>query len=379
MAAIAAAEAGAQVCIVERSERLGQSLLRTGNGRCNLSNLSLDTPEAAAAYNHPDFVAPLLARFTCTRAVELFSQLGLETHADRSGRIYPLSNSAASVLQVLRNRVEHRGVELLTDTEVTAVDSSALAIHPLRLRAKKLILATGNDRLATQVGAHSSIPWRPILGPLGVSGDLKGLSGVRTHCRARLISKPNESIIATQTGELLFKDKALSGIMIFELSRHAACGDLLSLNLVPNHHEDSLQELLAARRQHLASYSARQFLDGLVHPRLALAVLRAASVSSGASATAIDLRQLATALTDMRFTVRELPKRHQAQVLRGGLDTHNFDPYTMMSRHSQGFYACGEALDIDGATGGFNLHFAWASGWRAGRHAAANLGWRELT
>jgi len=374
-AAISAAQAGAQVTVMEKAGRIGTRILSTGNGRCNLSNSALDTSDGCAAYNDPAFVRPVLARVTCTTVREFFAGLGLLTVADESGRVYPRTNTAHSVLDVLYGAVGRLGVRVecgraiqaitpvCANGAVTGYEAVDEAGHTHI--ASRLIIACGNSTFTQALDAQPQAVHVPVLGPLKAKRDaVKGLDGVRAACKATLMR--DGAPCAQEEGELLFRDYGVSGIPAFDLSRYAQPGDTLSLDFFAEYSEHALSSLLEARHRCLAGISAHEYLDGLLHRRVALAVLRSLGIASDASAANLLPAKLASALKDYRLVVTGGPTRSQAQVMRGGYATSHVNAETMESAAYPGVFIVGEALDVDARCGGFNLHWAWASGLTAG-------------
>ena len=361
-AAVAAAEAGARVTILEKASRVGKKLLKTGNGRCNLSNLHV----APEGYNHPDFVAPLLTETPCEALRVFFASLGLWTTADGEGRVYPRSDTAASVLDVLRLACARRGAQERCGAEVAAVTPLPGGGYRLSLRegeavtADRVIVASGGGTALLRPLGHALVPFAPVLCPLrtGVS-PIRGLSGLRVRCRASLLR--DGETVCRESGELLFRDFGVSGILALDLSRFALPGDILSLDLLPELTETEL--LARLEGQAALGRGSGELLVGVFHRRVAEAVLRAAGDESP--------RSLAKAIRDFRLTVEGPGDVQNAQVTRGGAAVEGFDPRTLESRRCPGLYGVGEALDIDGRCGGYNLHWAFVSGLAAGRSAGA--------
>ncbi len=358
-AAVAAGRAGADVVIFEQANRVGKKLLKTGNGRCNLSNTHV-SPEH---YNRPDFVAPVLSAMPCGELLSFFDSLGLWTVTDEEGRVYPRSDTAASVLDVLRLECEELEVGERCSMEITGIAPQG---HGFYLTARigetffvdRVIVATGGGTSLLRPLGHKMVPFSPILCPLKTDTEsIRGLTGLRCACRAELIRR-GKSVYAEE-GEILFRDFGVSGILVLNLSRYALPGDTLSLDLLPELPLDALTEKLAAQK---ALRQDADLFTGIFHRRLGEAIARRAK--SG------EVSDLARIIKDYRLSVLGPGDTQHAQVTRGGADTAEFDPETLESRRVPGLYAVGEALDIDGACGGYNLHWAFASGLRAGRSAA---------
>lgn len=373
VAAIAAARAGAHVTLLEAGSRVGRKILASGNGRCNLTNVAA----APDAYNAPAFVSSVLDAFSCEHIRAFFGDLGLLTYADDEGRVYPVTNAANSVLDVLRLECAHLAVEERFQFEVTRIarDAEALVVFTSegdRVEADALIVATGGGGSALESLGHVREPLWPALVPLATdTRSIRGLSGVRVRCAARILDGAGATV-ASERGELLFRDYGVSGIIILDLSRAALPGSTLSLDFFPDLDPVDMEQLLADRGSTLGWRSAGRFFDGMLHTRVAQAVLRAAEVSSDTPATALDTSALARLLKDFRLAVTGLGDSAQAQVTRGGARLDGFDPATLASLIVPGVFAAGEVLDVDGRCGGFNLHWAWASGIVAGRGAAVH-------
>lgn len=359
-AAIAAGRAGADVVIFEQANRVGKKLLKTGNGRCNLSNMEV-TPDD---YNHPDFVEPTLREYFCEELLDFFGSLGLWTVTDEEGRVYPRSDTAASVLDVLRLECEEMEVGERCSMEITGIAPQG---HGFYLTARtgetffvdRVIVATGGGTSLLRPLGHKMVPFSPILCPLKTDAEsIRGLTGLRCACCAELIRR-GKSVYA-EDGEILFRDFGVSGILALNLSRYALPGDTLSLDLMPELSFDDLKTRLQQQRMR-RGFDADLF-TGIFHRRLGEAIARRAKSD--------DPAELARIIKDYRLSVLGPGDTQHAQVTRGGADIAEFDPETMESRRVPGLYAVGEALDIDGACGGYNLHWAFASGLRAGRSAA---------
>ena len=360
-AAIAAARAGARVVILEKANRVGKKLLKTGNGRCNLSNRNV-SPER---YNRPEFVAPVLSRTPCPALLSFFASLGLWTHADAEGRVYPLSDAAASVLDVLRMECARLGVEERCTAEAVSVKPLKSGGFRVSLRdgaeldARKVIVSTGGGTALLRPLGIEYIPFSPVLCPLKTDGEgIRGLSGLRVKCRASLLREGRA--VHREDGELLLRDFGVSGILALDLSRHARPGDVLSLDLLPEMTEAELRDKLLRQRE---LRSGSDIFIGIFHRRLGEAILRRAESD--------DIEALVRTVKDYRLTVTGPGDVQNAQVTRGGAAVEGFDPRTLESRRIPGLYCVGEALDVDGQCGGYNLHWAFASGLAAGRSAGA--------
>ena len=385
-AALAAAENPEnQVILFERQARLGRKLLATGNGRCNLTNLHA----LQGGYHGEDaaFARPSLERFDPETTLAWFQKLGLFTVAEPSGRVYPYSDQANSVVDVLRFALEKENIQLITGCEIQKIrkkqDMFALTAADGEYACHKLIVACGGlagsklggsmagYKLLAKLG-HRTTRLRPALVQLKSPwGGIAGLKGVRANCDAAIYR--DGVLHAKSSGEIQFTEYGLSGPVIFEVSRDACQGGgdwTCVLDLMPQVPENVLREELFARRNR--NLPVEELLTGVLHNRLGRVLTKAAGIKgSGAAGDLSDEELLAVSRIVKSF---ELPLSEplgmdSAQVTAGGVLTADFDPVTMESRLVPGLYACGEVLDIDGDCGGYNLQWAWSSGHAAGKHA----------
>ena len=386
MAALTAAEdPNHHVVLLERQQRVGRKLLATGNGRCNLTNIG-----ATAANYHgeqPDFVRPALRQLPPTEVLALFRTFGLLTVTEESGRVYPLSDSASSVLDVLRFQLAQRGVELRcaapareirrekggfrvrTDEETLFADKLIVACGGAA--GKKLGGVTDGYELLAPLG-HRRTKLYPSLVQLVTEPDYpRALKGVRADAALRLLRGKDE--LARAQGELQFTERGVSGPAAFDLSRAVSAGGeglVLELDFLREYTETQLRALLILRRESLPDLDAAELLTGAVHNRLGKMLLRYSGVDTKKSIGALNDRELAHvvgACKGFRLALRGTEGFDNAQVTAGGLRTADFDPESMQSRLVPGLYVCGELLDVDGDCGGYNLQWAWASGRLAGR------------
>lgn len=375
-AAIAAARLGAAVTILERDARVGKKILASGNGRCNLSNLSI-SPQA---YNQPDFVAPVLGRYSCEAIQSFFGTMGLLVSADDEGRLYPVTNAASSVLDVLRLECARLGVDVRYGFEVTRIVREEAGFRVFSpdgetVRAASVVVTTGGGPLLADLG-HTHIKTAPVLGPIKTETErIRGLSGVRVKCAATLIAGADSDdaggeAVATERGELLFRDYGVSGIMVFDLSRYLRPRYAISIDFLPDVSLAEAQQLIEQRCETLSWRTAESFFTGMLHDRVARALLRTAGIRLDTLVEDLPAARLAGLLKDFRLHVTGMGDASQSQVTRGGASVAEFYSDTMASRHVSGLFAAGEVLDVDGRSGGFNLHWAWASGIIAGENAA---------
>ena len=388
-AALAAAEnQNVHVVLMERQARVGRKLQATGNGRCNLTNLHA----AEGGYHGSDaaFSSYALGQFHPEATLEWFRSLGLFTVAEESGRVYPYSDQANSVVDVLRFALEKPNITVKLGFEVEKVKRTATNFRveskEETLECDRLIIACGG-LAGTKLGGtmsgykllrsfgHKCTKLRPTLVQLksGWSG-VTGLKGVRANCRAAIYH--NEELFSESIGELQFTEYGLSGPVIFEVSRDACQGSgtwLCRLDFLPDIEEDAVISELIRRKS--TDLPASELLTGILHNRLGRVLTQAAGISASRYIKELsdyELTQLAVLTKSFDVSLTEPMGMDNAQVTAGGILTKEFDDKTMESRIVPGLYACGEVLDIDGDCGGYNLQWAWSSGRLAGRHAGGN-------
>ena len=383
MAAITAADCGHSVTLLERQARVGRKLMATGNGRCNLTNR-----HAAPAHYHgedSDWCAYALAAFDVEATLDWFAGHGLVTTTEDSGRVYPYSNMAGSVLDVLRYALERPDITLCAGCTVSRIRrrGSGFTVETDQgsFSADKVILCAGGAagskvggvmdgyQLAKQLGHHRTALY-PSLVQLKTDPTYpRALKGVKAE--AAVTIRRGHEVLAENRGEILFTEYGVSGPAIFEISRAAATGGeglTVALDFLPDWDEAATMHWLRQRRDGAADREAGSLLAGTLHSRLGQMVCKAAGFTNQSAATLTDreLAKIARCLRRFTLEVQGVCGFDQAQVTAGGLRTDEFDPETMESRLVPGFYACGEVLDIDGDCGGYNLQWAWSSGHLAG-------------
>ena len=376
LAAIAAAEHGGKVILVEKNIRVGKRILATGNGRCNLSNAIIGKPEGNARYNRPEFVAPVLERFDCTAIRVFFYDLGLLTITDKNGWVFPRTQTANTVLDVLLRELDRLAIVTYPGQEIIGMrmneDGYRIETTGSSFAAKNLILCCGVEPLLKAFPFLNVIKPEPILGPLRTDTDaIRGLDGVRATCRMSL--REEDRLICWEDGELLFRDYGVSGIAVFNLSRFAKPGQKLLIDFFPDLSHQALKGLLLSRIERSPELTAPEALTGILHSRIIQAVLRKTRIKTSNKPDDNMLNALVNTMKRFSLTVTGGPTKDQAQLTRGGLNTEDFNPVTLESKNQKGLFAAGECLDIDGPCGGFNLHWAWASGLTAGESAALSL------
>jgi predicted Rossmann fold flavoprotein len=393
MAALTAQRQGARALILEKNARIGRKLLATGNGRCNLSNEQMGTRFYHGA--DPLFASYPLTLMNPSRTRALFGDMGLETKTEPDGRVYPLCDQASAVLDVLLFALEKSGVEVQCGRAVLRIrrERRGLAAECADggvYRGDRMILACGGKAmpgsgsdgsgfdLALSLG-HSVTDVFPALTQLKLEGGFfPALSGVKIEGAAAVLDNGEE--VQSARGDLLFADYGISGPPILQLSRKA--GEILNrghdcqlrLRLSEIWGPEDILDRLTRRCEALGDWPVSRCLVGFVNKRLGQVLLKESDLFHRKDRlvrlSETDLRRLARLFWDWRIPVRGLRGWSNAQVTAGGVATGDIDARTMESALVKGLYFAGEIMDIDGDCGGYNLQWAWSSGYAAGLSAA---------
>ncbi len=391
MAAIQAADAGALVDLFERNDRVGKKLLATGNGKCNFSNLDMQkNAYYGSAVSLYDNLFPI---FGVRETVAFFNQRGMLIK-DRNGYLYPLSEQASTVLDVLRFSLEQYKVCVYTDSIITALKqdkkSKKLQItSPVGIRTyDAVILAcggmaapkTGSDgngfNLAEKLGHHINTVV-PALVQLRCSENFfKMVSGVRMEAKLTLCIDGEEE--NSVQGELQLTDYGISGIPVFQFSRQAAYAlyhqKKVSVNIdfLPNQSAESYEALWKERWERQRGQTLEQFLIGLSNKKINQLIIKLAGCRANDAANDIPAakrRTIEKLYRKLTVSVRETNGFEQAQVSAGGIPAEELTNQ-LESKYIPNLFFAGEIIDMDGICGGYNLQWAWTSGAIAGRAAA---------
>lgn len=372
-----------QVVLMERQARVGRKLGATGNGRCNLSNLRADVTHYHGA-DDGAFVRFALHKYNVSDTLDWFGEMGLYTVAEPSGRVYPYSDQANSVVDVLRFALEKPNITFLPGFEVRKVkktdDGFVVDGGEEQVQCDRLIVACGG-LAGTKLGGsmsgykllmafgHKCTKLRPSL--VQLQSDWSGcasLKGVRANCKAEILH--NGAHYSESTGEIQFTEYGLSGPVIFEVSRDACQGGgnwVCKLDLLPDMDEQQLLDIL--KQKSTSNLPAEELLTGVLHNRLGRVVVKEAGISARAPIRQLEqweLQQVCKVAKALEIHLTEPMGMDSAQLTAGGILTSEFEETTMESKLVPHLYACGEVLDVDGDCGGYNLQWAWSSGRLAG-------------
>ena len=388
LAAITAAERGASVTVLEGMEKPGKKLLLTGSGRCNLTNLH----QSEDCYRGDNrLIKSVLEQFSVDDTLKFFKKIGLLTY-DRDGYVYPLTGQASSVLDVLLLEMRRLKVKLKCKEKVVSLEKDADGFHvrteSWTYHADAVILATGSKAapatgsdgsgytLAEMCGHLIHTPMEALV-PLKIREPwIRKLSGIRMPAAITLDCANTHKQVYQEAGELQWTDYGISGIVVFQLSRYAVralrekqnvkvCLDLFS--------SFSEEELYAHIKRRTCAETAGEMLAGVLPSKAIAPLLEQAGIAASVKAATLSEEQLHAIVKAIKHTelhVSGSKSFEQAQACQGGVDCTQMNRKTLESLIMEGLYITGELLDVDGICGGYNLQWAWSSGYAAGYHAS---------
>ena len=393
MAAITAAERGAKVCLMERNQKVGRKLYITGKGRCNVTNDADVRTVLEHIPRNGRFVTSAITRFPPESVKAFFEKRGVALKVERGGRVFPVSDKAADVVDALFLSLRRSDVELLEDraAELLVEDGAVCGVRGEHgtIRSKAVVLATGGASypltgstgdgyaMAEKVG-HTIVPPQPSLVPLETAGeDCRRMQGLSLRNVAIRVKNQKKKVVYAEQGEMLFTHFGVTGPLILSASAHmrdfAKDKYTIFIDLKPALDEEKLDQRLLRDFGEQANRAFHNVLEGLL-PRLMVPVMVERCGIPGDlpvhSVTKGQRRRLLEELKSFRVEVTGPRPIAEAIVTSGGVKTGEVDPHTMASKKIPGLYLAGELLDVDGYTGGFNLQIAWSTGRAAGEAAA---------
>ncbi|NLM10618.1 MAG: NAD(P)/FAD-dependent oxidoreductase [Clostridiaceae bacterium] len=392
IAAISAQRAGANVTILERNPRVGKKILATGNGRCNFTNINTDIN--CYNGNNPEFVRGALSAFTVNDTIRFFERLGIEHKVEDMGKVFPMSDQASSILDVLLYEINDKKINVVCNCHVTDIAKkgnkfSVSAEKGENYTANSVIIAaggkampsTGSDGngydLAKKLG-HRITNIFPALVQIMLEGSFfKRIEGVKFVGTAEIIH--NNKSVAKDRGDILFGNYGVSGPPILQISRkagelHQAGKEAYIKITIMDMPEEGLRNILNRRFEELQSKPLDFSFVGFINKRLIPVILLEAGIENikklVSELSEKEKENIIRILTDWRMKIRGTKSWPSAQVTAGGVDTKDIDENSMESKLVKGLFFAGEIIDIDGQCGGFNLQWAWSSGYIAGKNAA---------
>ena len=383
LAAINAKNENNNVILIEKNDRVGKKLLATGNGRCNYTNLNLSEYN----YSSPSFVKKTIDEFSNEDLINYFSLLGLESTTD-GNRVYPITLKANSVLNILMYWLDKKGIDIRSNTEVKEIKKNKngfdVIISHDKIEADIVIAAFGGKSMPASGSDGKSFE---ILKKLGLkitelkpaltqvkleSKYLKHLSGTKVIGKAKLFKKNKE--IDERNGEILFTNYGISGPPILDLSVNISEDNFIEVPLINNVDENTVDKLYS-RYYMLEDFSIEEYLMGIVDKKFIHYIIDYLNLDKNTAMNMIsmsDFQKIIEILLKSKFKVIGTTGFKNSQVTRGGVDLSEVNNYDYSSKKFKNLYIIGEALNIDGDCGGYNLHFAFVSGYRLGKMLSEN-------
>ncbi|MFA7550314.1 MAG: NAD(P)/FAD-dependent oxidoreductase [Sedimentibacter sp.] len=386
-AAIAAAKNDAEVTIYEKMNRVGKKILATGNGRCNYTNMNL----SKECYHSKNLTLTedVMKFFDLEKTLIFFNELGILPLVDESGKVYPNSLQASSVLDVLRYEIKRLKVEEMTDFNVTALRKGKDKFSIIgndTITADRVVLATGGKaspqfgsdgkgyEIAKSLG-HEIIEPFPALVQLKLKGKyFKRIAGIKFDGTVKAYA--GDKLIREEKGEILFTDYGISGPPILQISRkvieelNKKSKTYLTIDMFPNHSNLKLYDILQDRFRRIDYKTIEEAMIGLINKKLIPVVLYEAGFDElnklCGKLNKKEIYKIIDILKGWKFEVAGHNSWQQAQSTAGGIKLSEVNPKTLESLKVKGLYFAGEILDVDGDCGGFNLQWAWSSGYTAG-------------
>jgi len=393
MAAITAAEHGADVTLLEKGSSCGKKLLVSGKGRCNITNMSdIPTLEKNIPTN-PRFLRHSFYNFPPEKVIEFFESLGVACKVERGNRVFPVSDNAADVRDALLKEAKKLGVKIVLNTAATDILTENGAVKSVKcgtkaFEADRVIVTTGGKAfpgtgsngdgamLAEKLG-HTIVPLRPSLTGISVKEEfiteLQGLS--LKNVTIKVIH--NSKTVYKELGEMLFTHYGLSGPIVLSASRHIEPSDTVILDLKPGLTEEELDKRILRDFQKYSNKNFKNSLDDLLPKSLIPVIITLSSIDEEKKVNEItkeERRRLVDLLKNLRFTALGVRPFTEAIVTRGGVSVKEINPQTMESKLVQGLYFAGEVIDVDAYTGGFNLQIAFSTGQLAGFSSILGVG-----
>lgn len=390
MAAITCQRLGKDVFVIDQKDRAGKKLLATGNGKCNFTNMVQND----LCYRSSQDVFPrgALKQFGAEDTVRFFEELGVLVK-ERNGYMYPYSGQAATILDSLCQEAKHLGVVIECGSRVEQIRKKdglfSINYNGKTVLAKEVILSAGGKAspkqgsdgsgyaLARGLGHHVTKLCPSLTGLKAKETYCKALAGVRTDAAVSLYIEDN--YIIKDTGELQLTSYGVSGIPVFQICRYAGMALLeqkkvtVKADFFPGWKEKQLREHVFRQKERAESGTAEEALSGMANKKVLLVLLKHAGISAEECMAGISdekLLKLCRCMKALEFHITDTNGFENAQVCAGGIDTREVNADTMESKLVKNLYFAGEILDVDGICGGYNLQWAWTSGFVAGRHAA---------
>lgn len=387
--AITARKSGKEVVVLERKDRILKKVLITGNGRCNITNVNANISNYFG--KNISSVENILNSFNPQDTMDFFNGLGIICNEENRGKVYPLSGQASSVVDALRFEAERLGVRIETEFYVRKIEKEGFKFkiyseERKKIEAGRVIIAAGGQsypelgsngsgfELAKELG-HSVTRLSPSIVQLKTEKhQVKGLQGIKTD--AAVTAYGDNKKICTYDGELLFTDYGISGNVVFNISFVMPLYKNVEfeIDFMEKFDYNELYEILKERKKMMSHLTMENYFNGMINKKLGQFLSKASGIEKLSKPVKdlndSEIRKLCTVLKKYRIKILDTTGFKNAQVTAGGVSLDEVNPETLESKIVKGLYFSGEVLDVYGECGGFNLQWAWASGYIAGKNVA---------
>ena len=389
MAAITARKSGKEVVILERKDRILKKVLITGNGRCNITNVNANISNYFG--KNISSVENILNSFNPQDTMDFFNGLGIVCNEENRGKVYPLSGQASSVVDALRFEAERLGVRIETEFYVRKIEKEGFKFKIYsedrkKIEAGRVIIAAGGQsypelgsngsgfELAKELG-HSVTRLSPSIVQLKTEkNQVKGLQGIKTD--AAVTAYGDNKKICTYDGELLFTDYGISGNVVFNISFVMPLYKNVEfeIDFMEKFDYNESYEILKERKKIMSHLTMENYFNGMINKKLGQFLSKVSGIEKLSKPVKdlndSEIRKLCTVLKKYRVKILDTTGFKNAQITAGGVSLDEVNPETLESKIVKGLYFSGEVLDVYGECGGFNLQWAWASGYIAGKNVA---------
>ena len=389
MAAITARKSGKEVLVLERKDRILKKVLITGNGRCNITNVNANISNYFG--KNISSVENILNSFNPQDTMDFFNGLGIICNEENRGKVYPLSGQASSVVDALRFEAERLGIKIETEFYVRKIEKDGFKFKIYsedrkKIEAGRVILAVGGQsypelgsngsgfELAKELG-HSVTKLSPSIVQLKTEKhQVKGLQGIKTD--VAVTAYGDNKKICTYDGELLFTDYGISGNVVFNISFVMPLYKNVEfeIDFMKKFDYNELYEMLKERKKTMSRLTMENYFNGMINKKLGQFLSKISGIEKLSKPVKdlndSEIRKLCTVLKKYRIKILDTTGFKNAQVTAGGVSLDEVNSETLESKIVKGLYFSGEVLDVYGECGGFNLQWAWASGYIAGKNSA---------
>ena len=379
--AILCARKGHGVLVLEHKKQLGKKILATGNGKCNYTNLYMESE--CFRSDEKDFVAPFLERFGAKEAIAFFEELGI-TPKVKNGYVYPYAEQASAMVEVLRMELERLKVQVVYEQVVAVEEEKAgylVRTQEQVYRGRYVVLATGGKasakhgsdgsglRIAKKLGHTISTPVPALIGLHCKESFYPELAGIRIQAKIWLYIDSEAEATASEQGELQLTKYGISGIPVFQVSRYAAKALEREqkvegrIDFMPEFSKEELTKLLLARFAKKGR-KACEALVGLLPDKMIPVLLQQSGIKKTIAVERVNEMQIKQLVQQLKWKKTEIVATNgfeQAQVTAGGVAVSEVSKETLESVLHKGLYFVGEILDVDGICGGYNLQWCWTS------------------